>query len=164
MKANQVKTNYPGNNYCSSYKRGTIALISLSFICQLSNENHKIMARRWCWCSYVIKVRTVPKIGWSHWMQFSIFSAHSSHVTKCRHGKNSVWIRSRLHFLQIIAFRSLSFSSFKSCLPEKFTQHAAILTVELLPMKKPVLYQSNIWPELTLKCHLQCVEIEMASC
>ena len=57
-------------------------------------------------------VRTVPNIFSLHVMQSSMLFAHSSQATKCRHGRNNVCTRVRLHFRQVISERNRSFSFF----------------------------------------------------
>jgi len=57
-------------------------------------------------------------------MQSSILLAHSSHATRCRHGRNNVCTRACLHFRQVISERSRSFSFFslalsKTCVNNK---------------------------------------------
>jgi len=83
-------------------------------------------------------VRTVPKIFSLHVMQSSMLLAHSSHATKCRHGRNNVWTRVRLHFRHVISERNRSFSFFSSALSEKYASTANMQTLSL--KSKIILY------------------------
>lgn len=64
-------------------------------------------------------VRTVPSIFTLHTVQLSTASAHSSHDTRWRHGRNSVPTCALLHILQVICFFILLFSAFRWSRPAK---------------------------------------------
>lgn len=58
----------------------------------------------------------MPKIFSSHMTQSSMLLAHSSQATRCRHGRNRVCTRVRLHLRQVISARNRSFSCFNFAL------------------------------------------------